>query len=201
MVLGMEVGLSPGDFVLDGEPAPPQKRAHSPKNSADVYCGQAAGWITMALGREVCLSPGDFVLHGDPAPPQKGSGAPSPIFGPLLLWPNGLMHQDANWYECRPQPRGFCVRWGPTPSPNQFSAHVYCGQRAEWIKMPLGTEVRLGPDDILLDGEPAPRFQKGDGAPILGPCVLRQMVGWIKLALGMQVGLVPGQNPPPPIFG
>ena len=27
MPLGMEVGLSPGDFVLDGDPAPPQKVA------------------------------------------------------------------------------------------------------------------------------------------------------------------------------
>jgi len=25
----------------------------------------------------------------------------------------------------------------------QFAAHVYCGQRAAWIKMPLGTEVSL----------------------------------------------------------
>jgi len=25
MALGKEVGLSPGDFVLDGDPAPPQK--------------------------------------------------------------------------------------------------------------------------------------------------------------------------------
>jgi len=28
------------------------------------------------------------------------------------------------------------------------SAHVYCGQTARWIKMPLGTEVGLGPGDI-----------------------------------------------------
>jgi len=27
MSLGMEVGLSPGDFVLDGDPAPPQKKS------------------------------------------------------------------------------------------------------------------------------------------------------------------------------
>ena len=26
----------------------------------------------------------------------------------------------------------------------QFSAHVYCGQRARWVKMPHGTEVGLG---------------------------------------------------------
>ena len=32
---------------------------------------------------------------------------------------------------------------------------VYCGQTAGRIKMPLGTEVGLGPGDILLDGDPA----------------------------------------------
>ena len=37
------------------------------------------------------------------------------IFDPFLLWPNGWMHQDATWYGCRPQPRGLCVRWRPTP--------------------------------------------------------------------------------------
>jgi len=26
----------------------------------------------------------------------------------------------------------------------QFSAHVYCGQTAGWMKTPLGTEVDLG---------------------------------------------------------
>jgi len=38
----------------------------------------------------------------------------------------------------------------------QFSAHVYCGQTAAWIKMPLGMEVGLGLHDIVLDGDPAP---------------------------------------------
>jgi len=40
--------------------------------------------------------------------------------------------------------------------PTQFLAHVYCGQAAGWMKMPLGTEVDLGPGDIVLDGVPAP---------------------------------------------
>jgi len=57
MPLGMELGLSPGDFVLDGEPAPPP-----------VYCGQMAVWIKMPLGTEVGLGPGDIVLDGDPGP-------------------------------------------------------------------------------------------------------------------------------------
>ena len=37
----------------------------------------------------------------------------------------------------------------------QFSAHIYCGQMAAWIKMPLGTEVGLGPGDFVFDKAPA----------------------------------------------
>jgi len=42
----------------------------------------------------------------------------------------------------------------------QFSAHVYCDQRAGWIKMPLGMEVGLGPSDFVLDEDPDP-LKKG----------------------------------------
>jgi len=55
----------------------------------------------------------------------------------------------------------------------QFSAHVCCGQTAGWIKMPLGTEVGLGPGHILLDRDLAPFPQKGHSSlPVLGPCLL-----------------------------
>jgi len=40
--------------------------------------------------------------------------------------------------------------------PPQFSAHVYCGQTAAYIKMPLGMEVSLSPGDFVLDGNPVP---------------------------------------------
>jgi len=40
--------------------------------------------------------------------------------------------------------------------PTQFLGHVYCGQTAEWIKMSLGTEVNVGPGDVVLDGVAAP---------------------------------------------
>ena len=44
MPLGMEVGLGPGDFVLDGDPArPSQKWDRAPQFSAHVYSGQTAG--------------------------------------------------------------------------------------------------------------------------------------------------------------
>ena len=40
--------------------------------------------------------------------------------------------------------------------PTQFLAHVYCGQTAGCLKMPLGTEVNLGPGDVVLDVVAAP---------------------------------------------
>ena len=45
MPLGMEVGLSPGEFVLDGDPVPPPQKGGgvTPKFSAHVYCDQTAG--------------------------------------------------------------------------------------------------------------------------------------------------------------
>jgi len=62
---------------------------------------------------------------------------------------------------------------GAEPPP-QFSAHFHCGQTAAWIKMPLGTEVGLGPDDIVLDGDSAPPPQTGGRAlsPIFRSCLL-----------------------------
>ena len=64
----------------------------------------------------------------------------------------------------------------PAPLPKsgqspQFSAHLYCGQRAGCIKMPLGIEVGLSPGDIGLDGEPAP-YPKMGGPPIFVPHLL-----------------------------
>ena len=37
-----------------------------------------------------------------------------------------------------------------------FSSHFCCGQMAGWIKMPLCMAVGLGPDHIVLDGDPSP---------------------------------------------
>jgi len=53
----------------------------------------------------------------------------------------------------------------------QFSAHVYCGQTAGWIKMAHGMEVGLCPCHIVLDGDPPPA-EKGTAPPLFGPCLL-----------------------------
>jgi len=56
MALGMEVGLSPGDFVLDGDPAPLSKKGAEPppQFSANLYCGQTAGCIMIPLLSTLC---------------------------------------------------------------------------------------------------------------------------------------------------
>ena len=87
------------------------------------------------------------------------------------------MDQDETWHESSLDPGHIVLDADPAPrypkrvqSP-QFSAHVYCGQTATWIKMPLGVEVRLGPGHIVLDGDPAQLPKRGTD-PIFGPCLL-----------------------------
>jgi len=57
--------------------------------------------------------------------------------------------------------------------------------------MKLGTQIGLGPDHIVLDGDPAPPPPKG-GAEIFGHICCGQTAEWIKMALGTEVGLGPG---------
>jgi len=111
LVWTMEIGISPGDFVLDGDPAPAPQNGRSPQFSAHLYCGQTAGWIKITLGINVEHGPGHIVLDGDQAPSRKTEAEP-PIIGPFLLWPNGWMHQDATLiatcYGGMPQSRQLC---------------------------------------------------------------------------------------------
>jgi len=100
-----------------------------------------------------------------------------PVCDVGVLWRNGWMDEDATWYGGRPQPRPYCVRW-TLSSPKKeaqppISAHVCCGQTAGWIKMPPGTDVGIGPGDIVSDGDPAPHPQKrSTAAPLGGPELL-----------------------------
>jgi len=117
MTLGMEVGLSPGDFVLDGDPAPTPKGA-----KPHLIFGPRLSWPN-----------GCIVFDVDPCSyPHKNAHPPHPIFGPCLLWPNGWMDEDAAWYGSRPRPRPHCTIGGvPAPAKGaqqpRVSAHAYCG--------------------------------------------------------------------------
>jgi len=134
MPLGIKVGLGPGGFVFDGDPAPPKKKGTVPTQFlVHIYCGQMAGWIKMPLGTEVNLGTGDVVVDGVAAPPERGTAPP--VFSPCLLWSNGWMDEDATWYGTRPWCRPHCVTWGPSsPHPRErdtaaplFSAYICCG--------------------------------------------------------------------------
>jgi len=161
-------------------PPPPKREVEAGGRaiiSAHGYCGRTAGWMKMALGMEVGFGPVDIVLDVDAAPLPKTGGRALQIFGPSLLWPNGLMHQDATWYGGRPRPTRHCLMWTQIPPekghthPTQFLAHVYCGQMAGCMKMPLGTKVGLGPGHTVPDGVPAPA-KGAQQPPIFGPCLL-----------------------------
>ena len=85
----------------------------------------------------------------------------------------------------RPWPRRLCVEWRPSstqkkghsPSPNYW--HVYSGQMAGWIKMPLATKVNPCPGDVVIDGVTAPlQPLKEHSPPVFGPCPLWPK-GWM----------------------
>jgi len=90
MPLGMAVGLSPGDFLLDGDPVPFPKRernpgAEPPSFGPCLLWPNGAAWIKTPLGMEVGLSLRDIVFDVDPAIPRKRAHLPHPIFGPCLV--------------------------------------------------------------------------------------------------------------------
>jgi len=74
---------------------------------------------------------------------------------------------------------------GRSPLP-KFSAHLYCGEMAACIKMPLDMKLGLGPGDFVLDpyltqsrlgrglaSYPLPPSPKGAQPTIFGPYLLR----------------------------
>ena len=58
------------------------------------------------------------------------------------------------------------------------------------IKMKLGMQVGRG--RIVLDGDPAPLPQRGTAPQFSAHICCGQMAAWIKIPLGMEVGLGPG---------
>ena len=60
------------------------------------------------------------------------------------------------------------------------------------IKMPLGTEVGIGPSHIVLGGVPAPLPQKGHCPQFSAHACCGQTAGWIKMPNGTEVDLGQG---------
>jgi len=119
MPLGMEEGLGPDDFVLDGDPAlPPQKGGGAP---FPIF-GPCQLWPNVWMDHYRTWHRGGPLssLHcarlGPSSPLQKKGQSPLPIFGPFLLWPNGWMHQGATRYtEVGLSPGEFVLDGDPAP--------------------------------------------------------------------------------------
>ena len=74
----MELGLSSGDFVFDGDPATPEEGHTQPTQFlAHVYCGETAGWMKTPLATQVDIGPDHILLDGVPAVRKRGTTAPS----------------------------------------------------------------------------------------------------------------------------
>ena len=142
MTLGMEVGLSSGNFVLDGDPAPSPKRggALSPIFGKFLLCPN--GWMhhnaTWYGGRP--QPRGLCVRWGPIRPSPKGGTAPD-------FWPMSVVAQPHSMKVGLEPGDIYCVRWGPstlpkrgTASPN-FQPMSVVDKRARWIKIPLGMGV------------------------------------------------------------
>ena len=124
MPLGIAVGLSPGDFVLDGDPAPSPKSGGAPnfRRTSIVPNGCMDQDITGYGGRPRLRR---LCVRWAPSYHQNIAHPPHPIFGPCVLWPNGRMDQDATWCRDRPRHRRHCVRWTPSsPSPNGWPMSI-----------------------------------------------------------------------------
>ena len=85
MPLGMDVGLSLGDFVFDEDPAPLRTEGTPTTIQflAQVYCSQTAGWVKTPLSTEVDLRAGHIVLDGFPALHERDHSTPP--FRPMSL--------------------------------------------------------------------------------------------------------------------
>jgi len=60
-------------------------KGHSSQFSANVRCGQTAGWTKVPLGMEVGLVPDEFVFDGDTATPRIKDTPTPPNFWTMSI--------------------------------------------------------------------------------------------------------------------
>jgi len=144
---------------------------------------------------------------------QKGHSSRSPSSA-RLLWPSGWMDQDTTWYSGRPRPRPHYVRWGPSSllkghSSPPLLTHVYCGQTVAHLTIVIITMILYvffyfvaNKLSLSLSQQVLSSCLSYAFGPMSCLCVLSclcvmlvyccQMVGWIMMPVGTEVGLGPG---------
>ena len=133
------------------------------------------------------------------APGTAGAPPPDPRFTPfasveikswLRPWLNGWMDQDGTWHGGRRWSRPHCARWGPSFPPQKGAEPPIFGPSLLW---PNGW---MHQDATWYEGRPQPRglwVRWGPSSPSQSPQFSAhgycgRTAGWIKMALGMEVG-------------
>jgi len=100
LVLGMEVGLSPGDFVLDGDPVPfPRKGAEPPSSHFSPFLLWPNGWMHQdATWYGRWPRPRGLCVRWRPSLHSPTKGAESPAnFRPISIVPKRLDASRCHW--------------------------------------------------------------------------------------------------------
>jgi len=144
-----------------GNQPPPQKGAVPPSGIFGPYLLWPNGWMDQdGTWREGGPWSRPHCARWEPRspPPKRGR---TPDFRPISIVAKRLDASRCHLYRGRPQSKRSALDGEPAAlSPKRGRAPpnfrpVYCDQMAGWIKMPLATEVGLGPNDNVLHGDPA----------------------------------------------
>jgi len=159
MKLGLQIGLSPGHIVLDGDPGLPPPKGHSPQFSTHICCGQMARWIKMPLGLKVCLDPSDIALDGFPAPPPQKRAEPPQFSAHAYFGQTAVCIKKPLGMQVSLDPSDIVLDGDPAALPKRapnFRPMSIVAKRLDQARVPLSMEVGLGPGHIVLHGDPAP---------------------------------------------
>ena len=74
-------------------------------------------------------------------PPEKGHTHSHAIFGPCLLWPNGWMDEDTDWYGSTARPH--CTRRGPSSRERRTAPPPIFGPCLLWPRSPISATAEI----------------------------------------------------------
>jgi len=89
MPLGREVGLSPSDILLDGDPAPLSERGEPPNfRPMSIVAKRLDGSRCHLVGKEASGKAKATLCYWGPSSPSPKREQSLPNFRPCLLWPD-----------------------------------------------------------------------------------------------------------------
>jgi len=126
LVLGMEVGLSPGDFMLDGDLAPLPQKGCSPSSIFGPFLLWPNGWMHLDATWYGCRpQPRGLCVRWRTSHPCPTRGGAPKFLAHVYCGQNDWMDQDVTWYGGRPPLTRHCVRCGPSYAQRKGHTHSH----------------------------------------------------------------------------